>query len=125
MDATTGSEHTAASANPWSGELTRGVLPLLVLRTLRDAPSYGYAIGATLAHRGIRGVKGNVLYPLLARQEVAGHVETEWRPGDGGPGRRYFSLTPEGEAEVERLRAGWRSFVAATERIITDDGTAS
>lgn len=99
----------------------RGLLPLLVLDALRGGPSYGYAIGAELASHGFGAIKGSSLYPLLARQQACGFVETEWRPGDSDPHRKYFLLTADGEAEAIRLRDGWRRFVKTTERFISND----
>lgn len=96
---------------------------MLALRALRNGPSYGYAIGAALAGHGLQGVKASTLYPLLARQEAAGLVTAEWRPGGGGPGRKYFTLTPAGEAEAERLIHEWRRFVATAETYMTDGRT--
>lgn len=105
------------------GEWTRALLPLLLLGSLRTGSSYGYAIGAALAERGLGAVRGATLYPLLARHEAAGLVITEWRPGDGGPGRKYFSLTPDGARELERLSDQWRGFVGDVDRLITFEGT--
>ena len=30
-------------------------------------------------------------------------------PGGGGPDRKYYQLTPEGQARLELLRADWRN----------------
>lgn len=35
---------------------------------------------------------------------------TKWLPGDGGPGRKYFTLTERGRAELTLLSADWRRF---------------
>lgn len=32
------------------------------------------------------------------------------RPGEAGPGRKYFALTPHGHTELQRLRADWARF---------------
>ena len=104
----------------WSTEWLRGFLPFFVLHALSAGPSYGYAISAELAHSGIGGVKGGTLYPLLSRQEAAGFVSTEWKPGAGGPGRKYFALTLAGDDELDRLRNEWAAFVTATEKFLTD-----
>ncbi|QLD11227.1 PadR family transcriptional regulator [Microbacterium oleivorans] len=108
----------------WNGEWMRGLLPLLVMRSLHEGASYGYAISASLARCGFGGVKGGTLYPLLTRHESAGLVTTEWRPGEGGPGRKYFALTPHGHAELDRLSGDWRSFATTVDTFITLEGTA-
>lgn len=96
----------------------RALLGLCTLRALESGPSYGYAIIAELERAGLGAVKGGTLYPLLTRYETAGWVETEWRAGTAGPGRKYFSLTSEGRAELESQRHGWQEFAAVTCRYL-------
>ena len=105
---------------PWSTEWLRGFLPLFALHAISAGPTYGYAISSALAYNGIGDVKGGTLYPLLSRQEAAGFVSTEWKPGEGGPGRKYFALTPAGAEELSRLRQDWAAFVTATEEFLNN-----
>lgn len=88
----------------------RATLGLCVLQALDGGPTYGYAIAAALEDQGFGAVKGGTLYPLLARFEAAGWVTTQWRAGDGGPGRKYFSLTAEGCRELAQQRQRWDLF---------------
>ena len=87
----------------WPSEWLRGVLGVCVLRILTDGSSYGYAIIQRLAEAGLGTVKGGTLYPLLGRLEEAGFLEVEWRPGEGGPGRKFYALTEQGRASAGRL----------------------
>ncbi|MHA7270620.1 PadR family transcriptional regulator [Arthrobacter sp. HLT1-20] len=102
------------SAVPWPSDWLRAILGLSVLQVLTHGPSYGYAITTTLAKAGLGPIKGGTLYPLLTRFEVAGWVSTEWRAGTQGPGRKYFSLTPAGQAELAGQLALWRRFSTTT-----------
>lgn len=120
-----GSDGEAAAAEAWNSDWMRGLLPLLVLCTLRDGPSYGYAISAALARHRLGDVKGGTLYPLLARHEASGFVTTQWRPGAGGPDRKYFALTNSGRAEISRSVSNWLDFARALEQFITREGTRS
>ncbi|WP_256839530.1 PadR family transcriptional regulator [Ornithinimicrobium faecis] len=103
----------------WPSEWLRGVLSVCTLRILRDGPTYGYAIATRLTEAGLGAVKGGTLYPLLGRLEQSGWVEVEWRPGEGGPGRKFYALTPEGHAEAERQAHRWAEFTDIT-RALTD-----
>lgn len=106
----------------WPSEWLRATLALAVLRVLADGPTYGYAIGAALEERGFGAIKGGTLYPLLSRLEVAGHVQAQWREGEGGPGRKYYALTNAGEGELRDRAAHWSRF----SRLVTDHlGTAA
>jgi PadR family transcriptional regulator PadR len=91
-------------------EWLRGVLGLCVLRIMAAGPTYGYAIAAELAEAGFGEIKGGTLYPLLARLEKNNLATAEWRVGEGGPGRKYFTLTETGRAELTHGLAQWQAF---------------
>ncbi|PFG35166.1 PadR family transcriptional regulator [Sanguibacter antarcticus] len=109
----------------WPSEWLRGVVGLCILRILTDGPTYGYAIGAALADSGLGTLKGGTLYPLLKRLEDAGYVTTEWRAGDGGPGRKYYHLTRSGEDELAHAGGRWVRFTEVTRSIIQGPRTAA
>lgn len=91
----------------------RGVLDLAVLATLQSGgTSYGYLLIQSLTEAGIHDLKGGTIYPLLARLEQEGLVSSEWHAGDGGPGRKYFAITPAGGGTLATASAGWTDFAA-------------
>ena len=104
----------------WPTDWIRAALGLCTLQILSARPTYGYAIISELAHAGLGEVKGGTLYPLLTRFESAGWLHVEWRPGEGGPGRKYFALTAVGRAELERQRTAWRHFSRTTTTFLSD-----
>ncbi|MEU5901399.1 MULTISPECIES: PadR family transcriptional regulator [Streptomyces] len=90
---------------------TRATLPLCLLGILDGEPkSYGYALLSRLGDAGLDGVKPATLYPALTRLEEEGAVEVEWGAGDGGPGRKYYRITEEGQARLRRDQAAWGNF---------------
>ena len=93
-----------------------------MLRVLAEGPSYGYAIASALSDAGFGDIKGGTLYPLLGRLEASGFVTTEWRAGDGGPGRKFFELTDAGARRADELARGWRAFADMTTAFITTPG---
>jgi PadR family transcriptional regulator, regulatory protein PadR len=96
----------------WPGEWLRGVLSLCVLRVVADGPTYGYAVAARLAEAGLGSVKGGTLYPILTRLEAEGLVSSSWEAGDGGPGRKFFTLTAAGAQALQERAGQWRVFTA-------------
>jgi PadR family transcriptional regulator, regulatory protein PadR len=98
----------------WPTEWLRGALAVCVLHVVAGGPTYGYAIASALADAGLGTVKGGTLYPLLGRFEEAGLVSVEWRAGDGGPGRKFYALTPAGEEEHRRQVTHWLAFADVT-----------
>lgn len=112
----------AGSSDPsqeWPSDWMRAILGALTLRALEHGPSYGYAIITDLEASGMGTVKGGTLYPLLTRYESAGLVAVEWRPGEAGPGRKYFSLTELGHRELERTREEWTRFTMNSNKYLT------
>jgi len=102
----------------------RGVLDLAVLATLQSqGTSYGYALIQSLTEAGILDLKGGTIYPLLARLEQEGLVSSEWHAGDGGPGRKYFTITPSGRATLANGSAGWIDFAASIGTILRHSNT--
>jgi PadR family transcriptional regulator PadR len=119
MNASSAGQATPGTENPeWPSDWLRATLGFFALRALAGGPSYGYAIIGDLEKHGFGTIKGGTLYPLLTRYEAAGLVETEWRAGDGGPGRKYFALTAHGRAELARLSADWRRFADTSIRYL-------
>jgi len=98
------------------------VLSLCTLRVLADGPTYGYDIAQRLADAGLGDIKGGTLYPLLGRLHAAGLLDEEWRPGDGGPGRKYYALTDAGRTHLHHEAVRWARFAELTQTFVTDQG---
>lgn len=88
----------------------KGFLELGVLAVISRGETYGYEITRSLGEAGFGTVKGGTLYPILGRLEDGALVETQWRAGDSGPGRKYYRLTETGAAELAARHATWNAF---------------
>ena len=96
----------------------RGVLAVAVLAVLARGQAHGYAIAAALDDAGFGTVKGGTLYPLLGRLETAGHVQAQWQPGAGGPGRKVYLLTQAGRRHLADQTERWAQFTDITRGLI-------
>lgn len=96
----------------------KGILDLCVLGILVDGEAYGYEIAGRLADHGIGEIKGGTLYPALAKLEDDGHVVATWRTGDGGPNRKYYSITPTGAAHLALESVSWQAFADAAAELM-------
>ena len=96
-------------------ELRRGSLILAVLARLRSE-QYGYSLRVALAEDGIE-MDESTLYPLLRRLEGQGLLLSEWREEEKRK-KRFYRLSPEGEAMLTRLADEWRRIGASLERIL-------
>ena len=95
----------AGSTDPLVGDLRRaGLLPLLVLHYADHEPTYGNRLIERIEAltEGALRVNPNTMYPLLRSLEARGLIEGAWEHPDGR-GRRYYRITPAGEAEREGL----------------------
>lgn len=88
---------------------------LAVLGVLRTE-QYGYALRKTLAEQGLE-IDENTLYPLLRRLESQGLLVSAWREEDKR-NKRYYRLSPEGDATLDLLAEEWRQLNAALDRIL-------
>jgi DNA-binding PadR family transcriptional regulator len=91
----------------------------IILAILRRGDSYGYAI-----IRKVREVSGDriqwtdgMLYPVLHRLEAAGAVRSTWKTAESGRRRKYYHITPEGKAELARLKEQWDVVHNALQRL--------
>ena len=78
--------------------LKKDLLELCLLQLLSRGDKYGYEVLAPLRSA----------FPDT--QESAIYALTTWymAPGGGGPDRKYYKLTPAGQARLEALGSDWR-----------------
>jgi PadR family transcriptional regulator PadR len=96
-------------------ELRRGSLTLGVLVRLREE-RYGYTLRQALAADGLE-MEESTLYPLLRRLETQGLLLSEWREEDRRK-KRFYRLSPDGAAMLQRLLDEWRRISASLDKII-------
>lgn len=87
-------------------ELRRGSLIIAVLAALRDE-QYGYTLRKTLNDHGV-AIDESTLYPLLRRLETQGLLSSVWRE-HAKRNKRFYRITPEGDAILAQLLAEWRT----------------
>lgn len=102
----------------WPTEWMRGVLPLCVLGVVAEGETYGYALAQRLQSAGLGKVKGGTLYPVLGRLEEDGLVTSSWREGAGGPGRKFFTITPAGRDALAARTASWVTFTERAQGLL-------
>lgn len=96
-------------------ELRRGSLILAVLASLRRE-QYGYSLRVALGEAGVE-MEESTLYPLLRRLESQGLLDSEWREEERRK-KRFYRLSPRGEAMLERLAGEWRGLSASLEKML-------
>ena len=105
-----------AIVNP---NIKRGSAELAILALLSEEPLHGYQIAQRIAQQTQGVLRFNLasLYPLLYRMEKRGWVKAAWQTAPSGRKRRYYRLTAAGRKQLEPLRAQWRLFFRALNRL--------
>jgi len=87
--------------------MLKGVLQGSVLKIINNQPTYGYNITEQLNELGFEDIVEGTVYTILVRLEKNNFVETEKMPSAVGPPRKFYTLTPEGQAELETFWKKW------------------
>ena len=98
-------------------QLVRAALPLLTLTLISDEESYGYQLVERLIDLGLE-VSTGLIYPVLSRLERDGLVSTRMVASANGPPRKYFSLTPDGQAARTSAKEQWHLVSTAVQEAI-------
>jgi transcriptional regulator len=103
-----------------AGDLFTGTLELLILRTLADDPSHGYAIARSIRDRtgGVLDVEQGALYPALHRLNRRGFLKGDWGETETGRRARFYSLTSKGQAALAKERARWDEHAKAVNAVL-------
>jgi PadR family transcriptional regulator PadR len=88
-------------------QLLRGVLDLCLLAVMDAGPAYGYEMTKRLSDRGLSIVGEGSIYPLLGRLERDGLVDTHRAASNGGPPRKYYSLSARGRRAFDEGVDEW------------------
>src|SRR5512133_779738 len=107
-----------ASSNGRQSQLLRGVLDLCLLAVIADEPAYGYEMTKRLRARGLSMVGEGSIYPLLGRLERNGLVETYRAASDGGPPRKYYRASGDGQRVLAAGVSEWRAARDAVDGVL-------
>lgn len=85
------------------GHLYRFVEPVVLLLLKEKHESYGYDLSSQLTEYCFTDaeIERAALYRTLRRLEKNGYVTSVWNVADGGPARRVYSLTKQGEKHLQ------------------------
>ena len=96
--------------------MRKGLLEYCILSIISRSEAYASDILETLKNAELLVVEGT-LYPLLTRMKNKGLLSYRWQESTGGPPRKYYTLTPEGEQLLAQLNEEWQSICQAVNQI--------
>jgi PadR family transcriptional regulator PadR len=93
-------------------DMRTGSTAVMILRLLAEKPMYGYQIVKELQTRseGYFDLEQGTLYPALHRLEKDNLVQSQWEVVEEGPSRKYYQITDQGRAELEKSVKQWSDF---------------
>lgn len=92
-------------------QLKKGILEMCILYQLMSKDMYGYEI-MKLIQDVFPDVYDGSIYTILRRLNSDGYTETYMRDvPSGGPGRKYYRITPEGRRYSQEMNAQWAELV--------------
>ena len=101
----------------WQTQLRKGLLDIAVLNLLQSEEFHGYEMVRRLKRlEGLDVREGNI-YPVLARLQSDGLVQTYALASSGGPPRKYYKLTETGEMALRQMNAHWDNLVSSMNRL--------
>lgn len=105
---------------PTRSDLPQGTLDLLILKTVALGPVHGYGIAQRLQQvsRDVVQVPQGSLYPALHRLENRGLLAAEWTETQTGRDAKFYRLTRQGKAQLDRETASWRRLSGAVASIL-------
>ncbi len=105
-------------------QLKKGVLEMLVLKLLERDEKYGYQIILELREQGgeLFSLKEGTLYPILYRLEEENLVKSKWTaPKEKETARKYYSITGEGQKELEQQILLWDIFTRTVTGMLKEE----
>jgi transcriptional regulator len=103
-----------------SGDILRGTLDLLILKTLTLQPMHGWGISQRiqqLSQDSLHIGQGS-LYPALQRLEQKGWVDSTWQMTELNRRAKYYHLTASGSRALGEETESWRRYAATVELIL-------
>ena len=101
-------------------QMRKGLLEYCILAIISRDEAYASDILDQLKVAQLVVVEGTV-YPLLTRMKNEGLLTYRWQESTGGPPRKYYTLTENGQQLLAQLDQEWQSICQAINRITTPD----
>src|ERR1700733_6080073 len=103
-----------------SADLVQGTLDLLILKTLSLEPKNGWAIAKRIQQvsKEVLQVQQGSLYPALHRLEHQGWIKAHWTETETGRKAKFYSLTKDGRAQLEKELAQCDRLSAAIDLVV-------
>jgi transcriptional regulator len=97
------------------GEMLKGTLDMMILRTLVVGPAHGHRIAHVIEHtsENVLEVEQGSLYPALHRLEDRGWLSSEWGVSENNRRAKFYRLSIAGRKQLVHETSRWRQMIRA------------
>lgn len=108
------------------GEMLKGTLDMMVLRTLVAGDAHGHTIAKVIERTSedVLEVEQGSLYPALHRLEDRGWVSSYWGASENNRKAKFYRLTAAGKRQLVRETSRWRQMARAIARVMGEEALA-
>ncbi len=101
-------------------EFLKGTLDMLILKIVALGPIHGYAISQRVQQisKDVFQLTQGSLYPALRRLEDRGWLKADWRDSDTGREAKFYTLTRNGQKQLEAEVLNWERLSGAVSLIL-------
>ena len=103
-----------------NGEMLKGTLDMMVLRTLIGGDAHGHTIAKVIERTSedVLEVEQGSLYPALHRLEDRGWVTSYWGLSENNRKAKFYRLTARGRKQLTLETSRWRQMARAIALVI-------
>lgn len=104
--------------------MLKGIIEGCLLAIIKDKEVYGYELADKLGSYGFHSFSEGTIYPLLMRMQKEELVTSTLKKSTAGPKRKYYSLTPKGDLELEDFIEQWNALQNSVNRVLQYESDA-
>ena len=102
-------------------QMLKGIIDGCLLSIIQNGEVYGYELAEKLEGFGFDSFSEGTIYPLLLRMQKDELVTSTLKKSTAGPKRKYYSLTPKGEIELEKFNVRWNTLQTNVNRVLSSE----
>ena len=98
--------------------MKKGTLDFIILLLLKKKDQYGYELLEHIKSASGYDISEGTIYPLLNRLKDDGLIESKWVEMETGMPRKYYSITGNGQASLDKMTTFWSELSNNLENLI-------
>ncbi|NHA05067.1 PadR family transcriptional regulator [Mucilaginibacter sp. HC2] len=102
----------------WETQMKKGTLDFIILLLLKKKEQYGYELLEQIKLASGYDISEGTIYPLLNRLKDDLLIESKWVEMETGMPRKYYSITNNGQASLDKMITFWTVLSANLENLI-------